>query len=39
VRIIPNHACPVSNLVDEVWIVNRRETVDKLRIAARGRIT
>ena len=39
VRIIPNHACSVSNLVDEVWIVNGRETVDELRIAARGRIT
>jgi D-serine deaminase-like pyridoxal phosphate-dependent protein len=39
VRIIPNHACTVSNLVDEVWIVNGRETVDKLRIAARGCIT
>jgi D-serine deaminase-like pyridoxal phosphate-dependent protein len=39
VRIIPNHACTVSNLVDEAWIVNGRDAVDKLRIAARGRIT
>jgi D-serine deaminase-like pyridoxal phosphate-dependent protein len=39
VRIIPNHACTVSNLVDEAWIVNGTEAVDRLRIAARGRIT
>lgn len=39
VRIIPNHACTVSNLVDEAWIVNGQEAVDRLRIAARGRIT
>jgi D-serine deaminase-like pyridoxal phosphate-dependent protein len=39
VRIIPNHACVVSNLVDEAWIVNGDEAVDKLRVAARGRIT
>jgi D-serine deaminase-like pyridoxal phosphate-dependent protein len=38
VRIIPNHACTVSNLVDEAWIVNGHEAVDRLRIAARGRI-
>ena len=39
VRIIPNHACVVSNLVDEAWIVNGGEALDTLRIAARGRIT
>jgi D-serine deaminase-like pyridoxal phosphate-dependent protein len=39
VRIIPNHACVVSNLVDEAWIVNGGEVLDGLRIAARGRIT
>ena len=39
VRIVPNHACTVSNLIDEAWIVNGLDAVDKLRIAARGRIT
>jgi D-serine deaminase-like pyridoxal phosphate-dependent protein len=39
VRVVPNHACVVSNLVDEAWIVSGEEVVDRLRIAARGRIT
>jgi D-serine deaminase-like pyridoxal phosphate-dependent protein len=39
VRIIPNHACAVSNLVDEAWVMNGDEVADGLRIAARGCIT
>jgi D-serine deaminase-like pyridoxal phosphate-dependent protein len=39
VRIVPNHACTVSNLVDEAWIVNGVDALERLRIAARGRIT
>lgn len=39
VRIVPNHSCVVSNLVDSVWLVNGSEVVDRLEIAARGRIT
>ncbi|MGH9373579.1 MAG: alanine racemase [Vicinamibacterales bacterium] len=38
VRVIPNHSCVVSNLVDEAWIVNGDEVMDRLAIAARGRI-
>jgi D-serine deaminase-like pyridoxal phosphate-dependent protein len=38
VRIVPNHACVVSNMVDEVWLVNGDEVVDRLDVAARGRI-
>ena len=38
VRIIPNHSCVVSNLVDQAWLVDG-ETVVPLPIAARGRIT
>lgn len=38
VRIIPNHSCVVSNLVDQAWLVDG-ETVEALPIAARGRIT
>lgn len=38
VRIIPNHSCVVSNLVDQAWLVDG-DTVEPLLIAARGRIT
>jgi D-serine deaminase-like pyridoxal phosphate-dependent protein len=38
VRVLPNHACVVSNLVDSVWLVSGTAVVDQLEIAARGRI-
>ena len=38
VRIIPNHSCVVSNLVDEAWLVDG-DSVEPLPIAARGKIT
>jgi D-serine deaminase-like pyridoxal phosphate-dependent protein len=38
VRVLPNHSCVVSNLVDAVWLVSGDEVVDELPIAARGRI-
>jgi len=38
VRIIPNHSCVVSNLVDQAWLIEG-ETIEPLPIAARGRIT
>ena len=38
VRIVPNHSCVVSNLVDDVWVVNGAEAVERLPVAARGRI-
>jgi len=38
VRIIPNHSCVVSNLVDQAWLVDGK-SVEPLPIAARGRIT
>lgn len=38
VRIIPNHSCVVSNLVDQAWLVDG-DRVEPLPIAARGRIT
>jgi D-serine deaminase-like pyridoxal phosphate-dependent protein len=38
VRIVPNHSCVVSNLVDRAWIVRGDAVVDSLQIAARGRI-
>jgi D-serine deaminase-like pyridoxal phosphate-dependent protein len=39
VRIVPNHSCVVSNLVDQVWLVDGDTIVDRLPVAARGRIT
>jgi D-serine deaminase-like pyridoxal phosphate-dependent protein len=39
VRIIPNHACVVTNLMDELLVVEGSgEIVDRLPVAARGRI-
>lgn len=39
VRIIPNHACVVSNLYDEVVLISGETVVDVLPVAARGRLT
>jgi D-serine deaminase-like pyridoxal phosphate-dependent protein len=38
VRILPNHACVVSNLVDEISIVDRDVVVEMMRVAARGKL-
>jgi len=38
VRILPNHSCVVSNLVDQAWLLDG-DRVTPLPIAARGRIT
>jgi D-serine deaminase-like pyridoxal phosphate-dependent protein len=38
VRIVPNHSCVVSNLVDEAWVVSGDVAQERVRIAARGRI-
>jgi D-serine deaminase-like pyridoxal phosphate-dependent protein len=37
VRILPNHSCVVSNLVDQAWLMDGDQVVS-LAIAARGRI-
>jgi D-serine deaminase-like pyridoxal phosphate-dependent protein len=39
VRVIPNHSCVVSNLVDSAWMVNGTQVVEPLPVSARGRIT
>lgn len=39
VRVVPNHSCVVSNLVDAVWLVNGSDVVEQIEISARGRIT
>ena len=38
VRILPNHSCVVSNLVNEVRIVEGERVIGTLPVAARGRI-
>ena len=38
VRVVPNHSCVVSNLVDAVRLVEADRVVDTLTVAARGRI-
>ena len=37
VWIVPNHACPVVNLVDELTVVQGGRIVDRWRVDARGR--
>ena len=39
VRVLPNHACVVSNLVDEVHLIEGNHVVTRLAIAARGKST
>jgi D-serine deaminase-like pyridoxal phosphate-dependent protein len=39
VRIVPNHSCVVSNLVDSAWLVDGEQVLERLDISARGRIT
>ena len=40
VRVLPNHACVVSNLVDQAWLMDGAgRSADPLPIAARGRIS
>ena len=38
VRVLPNHSCVVSNLVDTVVLTDGDRVIDRLPIAARGRI-
>jgi len=38
VRIIPNHACVVSNLFDEVHLIRNGEVVETVPVAARGKV-
>jgi D-serine deaminase-like pyridoxal phosphate-dependent protein len=39
VRVLPNHSCVVSNLLDLVRLVDGDRVIDTLPVAARGRIT
>jgi D-serine deaminase-like pyridoxal phosphate-dependent protein len=38
VHVLPNHSCLVANMVDEVVLVEGERVVDKLPVAARGKI-
>jgi D-serine deaminase-like pyridoxal phosphate-dependent protein len=39
VRILPNHSCVVSNLVDDVFLVDGDKVVERLPVAARGKVS
>jgi D-serine deaminase-like pyridoxal phosphate-dependent protein len=39
VRVIPNHACVVSNLFDKVYFVSGETVLDAVPVAARGTVT
>jgi D-serine deaminase-like pyridoxal phosphate-dependent protein len=39
VRIVPNHSCVVSNLVDAAWLVEGSVVAERLEVSARGCIT
>ena len=39
VRVIPNHSCVVSNLVDQAWLTEGADVLGPLQIAARGKLT
>jgi len=38
VRVVPNHSCVVSNLVDVVRLVDGDQVIETLPVAARGRL-
>jgi D-serine deaminase-like pyridoxal phosphate-dependent protein len=38
VRVLPNHSCVVSNLVDAIVLIDGEHVIDRLPVAARGRI-
>ncbi len=38
IRVTPNHACPVSNLYDEVVFVRGDDVLGAVRVAARGKV-
>ena len=39
VRVIPNHSCVVSNLMDAVTMVDGDDVIGPVQVSARGRIT
>jgi len=39
VRVLPNHACVVTNMFDAVCLVSGERVVDVLPVAARGKVT
>jgi len=39
VRVIPNHACVVTNLFDEIVLLRGGEVVDRLPVLARGKLS
>ncbi len=38
VRVVPNHSCVVANLVNELWLIDGDDVLERLDVSARGRI-
>lgn len=38
VRVLPNHSCTVTNLMDNLWLTHDDGSMEALPVAARGRI-
>lgn len=38
IRVIPNHICPVTNLYDLVYLINKEKVIDKINISCRGKL-
>jgi D-serine deaminase-like pyridoxal phosphate-dependent protein len=38
VRVLPNHACVVSNLFDHVWAIRGEDVLESWPVVARGRV-
>ena len=39
VRLVPNHSCVVSNLVDSAWLCDAGQVIGPMPVIARGRLT
>ena len=38
IRIVPNHACVVSNMVDQVFFIKNNKILSKQKVLARGKV-
>lgn len=38
IRLVPNHSCPVANLVDQLTVVSGNDVIDQWPVAARGKV-
>ena len=38
IEIIPNHACVVTNMLDEVNLITEEKKLKKVKVVARGKV-